>query len=100
MESYTLPFKKVRTFNWKGIYFFIKRYIRFNEKVYTFLRKDTVVFLKGTIVSFKKYYPFIKKVPSFYKKLLSFSPAPPIMFEKTVHLSRKNNLRLYIIRYL
>jgi|GEM_PF-3752904 len=45
MESYILSFKKVRTFNWKGIYFFIKRYIRFNEKVYTFLRKDTVVFL-------------------------------------------------------
>lgn len=100
MKSYIPSFKKIYTFNWKGIYFFIKRYILFNEKVYTFFRKDTVVFLKGTIVSFKKYYRFIGKILSFYKKLLSFSPAPPIMFEKTVHLSRKNNLRLYIIRYL
>lgn len=46
MESYNLSFKKIRTF----------------------LRKDTVVFLKGAIASSKKYYRFIKKILPFYQK--------------------------------
>ena len=85
MKSYIPSFKKIYTFNWKGIYFFIKRYILFNEKVYTFFRKYTVVFLKGAIVSFKKYYPFIKKVLSFYRKSTIVLQKTAIVFHGSSH---------------